>query len=77
MVGHVDDVGASLRRATAAYNKAVGSLESRVLPAARRFRELGAGAGAELPLLDEVDEQARAVDVPEHPRQLDAPGLGP
>src|SRR5206468_1102278 len=30
MVGHVDDVGVSLRRATAAYNKAVGSLESRV-----------------------------------------------
>lgn len=76
MLVHFDDVGDKLRKATAAYNKAVGSMESRVLPAARRFRDLGASSGGEIPDLPVVDEQARALDAPEVPRQLDASELG-
>jgi DNA recombination protein RmuC len=75
MVGNLDDMGDKLRQATTAYNKAVGSFESRVLPAARRFRDIGAGEGAEIPTLTPVDEQPRVVDAPEAPRQLEAPGL--
>jgi DNA recombination protein RmuC len=75
MVGYLDEVGDKLGKATAVYNKAVGSLESRVLPAARRFRDLGAGAGAEIATLHGVDEQPRAIDAPELPRQLEAPGI--
>jgi DNA recombination protein RmuC len=59
LTGHVAEVGASLGRATAAYNRAVGSMEARVLPAARRFRDLGAAAGEELPLLEAVTEHPR------------------
>jgi DNA recombination protein RmuC len=59
MTGHLGEVGTTLGRATAAYNRAVGSMESRVLPAARRFRELGAGAGDDLPLMEAVTEQPR------------------
>ena len=33
---HVNDVGQSLGKSVIAYNKAVGSLETRILPAARR-----------------------------------------
>lgn len=40
---HLADVGASLDQAVNRYNKAVGSFDSRVLVAARRFTELGAG----------------------------------
>jgi DNA recombination protein RmuC len=61
LTGHVDEVGSSLGRATAAFNRAVGSMESRVLPAARRFRELGAAGGDEIPLLEAIDERPRAV----------------
>jgi len=66
LTGHVAEVGASLGRATAAYNRAVGSMEARVLPAARRFRDLGAAAGEELPLLEAVTEHPRGA-APEPP----------
>ena len=40
MGGHVDAVGTALNSAVNRYNKAVGSLESRVLVSARKLREL-------------------------------------
>jgi DNA recombination protein RmuC len=60
-VGHLIKVGASLGGAMDAYNKAVGSMESRVLPSARKFRELGAATGEEIPQLEPVDENPRAL----------------
>src|SRR3954454_25351937 len=42
MGGHLGKLGRSLDTAVAAYNQAVGSYESRVLVAARRFEELEA-----------------------------------
>ncbi len=62
---HFADVGKSLGQATRSFDQAVGSLESRVLPAARRFRDLGAAAGDEIPLLDPVNQQPRALTAPE------------
>ena len=74
--GHFNDVGRSLRQATAAFNNAVGSMESRVLPAARKFKDLKAATGEDLPLLKTVDEYPRELTAPEFPQQLttgDAP----
>ncbi len=48
-VEHLSRVGNALDAANKAYNNAVGSLEQRVLPGARKFRELGVQATAELP----------------------------
>jgi DNA recombination protein RmuC len=63
---HVAGVGKGLNSAVAAYNKAVGSLEGRVLVTARRFAEMGVvGAGEELPQPPSVDATTRALQSPE------------
>ena len=42
-----------------AYNRTIGSFESRVLVAARRFRELGASTNGEIESPEGVDKAAR------------------
>jgi DNA recombination protein RmuC len=66
MAGHFTDMRKSLDRTVVSYNRAVSSLESRVLPSARRFRELGAVSGDEdIEQLEAVDKQARALQAPD------------
>ncbi len=62
--GHVAGIGRSLEGAIGSYNRAVGSLESRVLVSARKFPELGIG-GDELPEVPPITTAARAMYVAE------------
>ncbi len=72
-VGHLAKVGSSLDRAVAAYNGSVGSLESRVLPQARRFQDLGAGSGRDVGAAPTVDAGPRRLSVlPSVPDELTA-----
>ncbi len=52
---HFCDMKRSLERTVISYNKAVGSMESRVLPMARRFKDLHVTSDEILPELDLVD----------------------
>jgi DNA recombination protein RmuC len=61
---YLDDVRVGLDRANASYNKAVGSLESRLLPAARRFQSLAAPGGEEVPPLSPIETFPRQISVP-------------
>jgi DNA recombination protein RmuC len=64
--GHMAEVGGALDRAVTSYNRAIGSLEGRVLVSARRFRDLGAAADrTELEPLVPVGTRARGVQAPE------------
>ena len=65
LADHISDIGSGLEKASGAYNNAVGSLETRVLPAARRFKELGAGSGDEIAAIEPVDTQPRQLTIPE------------
>jgi DNA recombination protein RmuC len=56
---HLNDVGQSLGKSVVAYNKAVGSLETRILPAARRFKELGVSSDKDIPPLGPVEIVSR------------------
>jgi len=58
---HFARVGKGLRSATDAYNKAVGSYETRLQAAARRLAELGASTGRELADVEPVDQQPRSL----------------
>jgi len=62
---HITDVGKGLEKANTAYNNAVGSMEARVLPAARRFKELGAASGNEVPHIQPIETTPRVLTAPE------------
>jgi len=61
MVGHLARLGGSLRTSVEAFNSTIGSLESRVLPSARRFKELGVGGKQEIRELEPVDSVPRQI----------------
>lgn len=63
MGGHWEKVGKSLAGAVQAYNKAVGSLESRVLVSARRFVDLS--GEKEIEPLDPIENIPRQIQAPE------------
>jgi DNA recombination protein RmuC len=59
MATYFDELRRSLERSVESYNRAVGSLETRVLVGARRFKELGAATGDEIYVLEPIDKTVR------------------
>lgn len=62
---HFSDIKKGLDRSVEAYNKAVGTLESRVLVSARKFKELGASTGSDIESLDMVEKSTRTIQANE------------
>jgi DNA recombination protein RmuC len=67
---HLGRLGKSLGSSVDSFNKAVGSLEQQVLPAARRFPELGLRVNREIETLEPVENLAR---IPRGPNDADNP----
>ena len=66
MCGHWTKLGKNLNSSVESYNKAVGSLERRVLVSARRFKDLGiTDLDHEIEQLMPIDHAARLLQAPE------------
>jgi DNA recombination protein RmuC len=74
---HFEKVRKGLVQATEAYNATVGSLEGRILPAARKLEELGAASSETIEVLEPIDQQPRAVTAPELLTQGNLPEVQP
>jgi DNA recombination protein RmuC len=65
MGGHVSKLGNRLEKAVEAYNETVGSLETRVLPSARRFPELGVPGKAAIEPVTPIERMVKPLTAPE------------
>ena len=65
MVEHLDSVGRNLKQAAQSYDGLVGSLETKVLPGARRFKDLGVASTKELEIVEPLRLEVRTVVKPE------------
>jgi DNA recombination protein RmuC len=63
LVQHFDNIGTNLEKAIGAYNKAVASLETRILPSVRRFRELGITSASEITVVEQIDQTPRNLNM--------------
>ena len=58
---HLARLGRSLDSSVESFNKAVGSFDTRVLPGARRFVELGINTRRQVPEPDQIEHGTRRV----------------
>jgi DNA recombination protein RmuC len=63
LASHMENVGKGLDRAVECYNKAVGTLESRVLVSARKFGDLGAPIVEEIGELEPIETTTRTLSL--------------
>lgn len=66
---HLAKLGRSLNSSVDAYNKATASFDSRVLPGARKFTELGISAKKDVPGIEQVEHMTRRVETREESDQ--------
>jgi len=59
---HLSKLGRSLDNSVDSFNKAVGSYDSRVLPGARKFTEMGISAKKELPRVEQIERATRLIE---------------
>ena len=65
MADHVSKMGRGLTSAVSSYNKAVASMESRVLVSARKFKEMGNNSSGQLDELLPIETVPRQLEVAE------------
>lgn len=61
LVDHLEDVGRNIKQAANSYDRFVGSLEQKVLPSARRFKELGVSSTKDFELPEPIRLSPRRV----------------
>jgi len=74
LVEHLESVGRNIKLAADSYDRFVGSLEQKVLPGARRFRELGVSTSKDLETPEAINLNPRRVTKEELTRLSDTRG---
>lgn len=64
LVGHLTKLRRGLDSSVDAFNKTVGSLESRVLVTARKFKEMGVASGNDLDSVESLERVPRSLSTP-------------
>jgi DNA recombination protein RmuC len=59
---HLNKIGKSLNNSVQHFNKAVGSLDTRILPSARKFAELGISSEKPIESLSQIETTTRSVE---------------
>jgi len=62
---HLSKLGRSLNSSVETFNKAVGSFDTRILPSARKFTEMGIKTRKEIPDPEQIEHTARSIEAPE------------
>ena len=62
VIEHFSKTGISIRKASESYNEAVNSLESRLIPSIRKFKELGVPSPKEVPSPSVIEHSAKGIE---------------
>ena len=73
---HMVRMGNSLNHTVRHFNSGVGSLESRVLTSARRFKELGVASSQEIPEIPTIDTHVRELSSVSSPTEVPSLAAG-
>ncbi|HXX57893.1 MAG TPA: DNA recombination protein RmuC [Thermodesulfovibrionales bacterium] len=60
---YFDELGSAIGKSMDSYNRIIGSMESRVLPSVRKFKELGVTGAEEIPILEQVVQTPRVMNL--------------
>ena len=71
--GHLQKLGRSLETGLKAYNSAIGSFDSRVMPSARKFVELGINPGKEIDTAQQIETGIKTVEASDNEVELENP----
>lgn len=71
---YVSDLRKDLEQSVFSFNKMIGSLEGRILPGLKKFRELGATGEPDLPVMKQVEQAPRQVPLQETAELVESAG---
>jgi len=59
---HFSDTGGAIRKAVESYNKSVSSMETRLIPSVRKFKELGVSSPREIASPAEISQSTKNIE---------------
>src|SRR3989338_2148583 len=71
-LAHLTKMRTSLEQSVFNFNRTIGSLEGRVLPSLRKFKELGVTGADDIPTIEPIEQMPRALETKEVAEELNS-----